>query len=106
MITGCTKGCTHPHTHRSRPHSGEKTAVRGPIRANSTLKGGKKMMEFDEDLTEKAKSDLLYLEQLNSYAENTKNTPEYIRAMAMYTQALHVIEERYGNLEHHIYRSK
>ncbi|OYT44844.1 hypothetical protein B6U90_04610 [Thermoplasmatales archaeon ex4484_6] len=70
------------------------------------LERGKKMMEFDEDLTEKAKSDLLYLEQLNSYAENTKNTPEYIRAMAMYTQALHVIEERYGNLEHHIYRSK
>ncbi len=63
-------------------------------------------MHFETDLTEKAKSDLLYLEQLNSYAENTKNTPEYIRAMAMYTQALHVIEERYGELEHTIYRSK
>ncbi len=63
-------------------------------------------MGFETDLTEKAKSDLLYLEQLNSYAENTKNTPEYIRAMAMYTQALHVIEERYGELEHMIYRSK
>lgn len=61
-------------------------------------------MEFDEDLTEKAKSDLLYLEQLNSYAENTKNTPEYIRAMAMYTQALHVIDERYSGLQHEIYR--
>ena len=59
-----------------------------------------------KDLTEKARSDLLYLEQLNIYAENTRNTPEYIRAMAMYTQALHVIDERYGNLEHVIYRSK
>jgi hypothetical protein len=58
------------------------------------------------DLTEKARSDLLYLEQLNVYAENTRNTPEYIRAMAMYTQALHVIDERYGNLEPVIYRSK
>ncbi len=58
------------------------------------------------DLTEKARSDLLYLEQLNVYAENTRNTPEYIRAMAMYTQALHVIDERYGNLEPMIYRSK
>jgi len=58
------------------------------------------------EMTEKAKSDLLYLEQLNSYAENTRNTPEYIRAMALYTQALHVIEERYGDLEHLIYRRK
>ncbi|MFW3145183.1 MAG: hypothetical protein ACMUIE_00040 [Thermoplasmatota archaeon] len=60
----------------------------------------------DETLTEKARSDLLYLEQLNAYSENTKNTPEYIRAMAMYTHALHVVGERYGNLEHLIYRSK
>ncbi len=58
------------------------------------------------DLNEKTRNDLLYLEQLNTYAENTKNTPEYIRAMAMYTQALHVIEQRYGELEHVIYRNK
>ncbi|MGA1793089.1 MAG: hypothetical protein ACMUHU_04285 [Thermoplasmatota archaeon] len=64
------------------------------------------MILDEEGLTEKAKSDLLYLEQLNSYAENTKNTPEYIRAMAMYTHALHVIDQRYGELQHLIYRSK
>jgi hypothetical protein len=83
----------------------DQMAVRGePFRVN---KKGMRRMQFDDDgLTEKMKSDLLYLEQLNSYAENTKNTPEYIRAMAMYTQALHVIEERYGELEHTIYRSK
>jgi hypothetical protein len=62
-------------------------------------------MSDEETLTEKAKSDLLYLEQLNSYAENTKNTPEYIRAMAMYTHALHVIDKRYGELQHVIYRT-
>ncbi|MBN1540073.1 MAG: hypothetical protein JW939_08005 [Candidatus Thermoplasmatota archaeon] len=64
------------------------------------------MVLDEEGLTEKTKSDLLYLEQLNSYAENTKNTPEYVRAMAMYTHALHVIDQRYGGLQHLIYRSK
>ena len=64
-------------------------------------------MLIDEiELTEKARSDLLYLEQLNAYAENTKNTPEYIRAMAMYTHALHVVDQRYGELQHEIYRQK
>jgi hypothetical protein len=63
-------------------------------------------MTEEETLTEKTKSDLLYLEQLNAYAENTKNTPEYIRAMAMYTHALHVIDQRYGELQHQIYRLK
>ena len=61
----------------------------------NTRQRGNEMIETEENLTEKAKSDLLYLEQLNSYAENTKNTPEYIRAMAMYTQALHVIDESF-----------
>lgn len=60
----------------------------------------------EKDITEKARSDLLYLEQLNAYAENTKNTPEYIRAMAMYTHALHVVDQRYAGLEHEIYRRK
>ncbi len=64
------------------------------------------MILDDESLTEKAKSDLLYLDQLNAYAENTKNTPEYIRAMAMYTHALHVIDQRYGDQQHLIYRTK
>lgn len=64
------------------------------------------MILDEESLTEKAKSDLLYLEQLNAYAENTKNTPEYIRAMALYTHALHVIDQRYSELQHVIYRTK
>jgi 4-alpha-glucanotransferase len=77
-------------------------AVFDPFRA---IRGNAIMLD-EETLTEKAKSDLLYLEQLNSYAENTKNTPEYIRAMAMYTHALHVIDQRYGELEPLIYRTK
>lgn len=62
-------------------------------------------MHNDPDMNEKIRSDLLYLEQLNSYCQNTVNTPEYIRAMAMYTQALHVLEDRYSGKEPLIYRS-
>lgn len=60
----------------------------------------------NEEINEKLVSDLLYLEQLNSYCQDTVNSPEYIRAMAMYTQALHVLEDRYSGIEHLIYRSK
>ncbi len=53
---------------------------------------------------DKLDNDMLYLEQLNTYCRNTENTPEYIRAMAMYTQALYVIEDRYSGIEHMVYR--
>ncbi|MGA1822781.1 MAG: hypothetical protein ACMUIG_09655 [Thermoplasmatota archaeon] len=64
------------------------------------------MIDEDPTLSEKLKSDLLYLEQLNSYCQNTVNTPEYIRAMAMYTQALHVLDTRYKGIENRIYIRK
>ena len=63
-------------------------------------------MQRDIELSEKMMSDLLYLEQMDIYCKNTVNTPEYIRASAMYTQALHVIEQRYAGLEHLIYSRK
>jgi len=60
----------------------------------------------DPELSEKLMSDLEYLEQMDTYCKNTANTPEYIRAMAMYTQALHVLEQRYSGLEHLIYGNR
>lgn len=60
----------------------------------------------DPNLSEKLMSDLLYLEQMDTYCKNTQNTPEYIRATAMYTQALSVLEQRYAGLEHMIYSRK
>ena len=84
-----------PHMRSTRPHFREQ--ARSSILSGH--QGGYEMID-EATLTEKTKSDLLYLEQLNAYAENTKNTPEYIRAMAMYTHALHVIDQRYGELQH------
>lgn len=69
-------------------------------------KGMGYMIDEDPTLNEKLKSDLLYLEQLNSYCQNTVDTPEYIRAMAMYTQALHVLDSRYSGIEDRIYSRK
>lgn len=63
-------------------------------------------MYGEEELSEKMMSDLLYLEQMDTYCKNTVNTPEYIRASAMYTQALHVLDQRYSGLEHLIYSRK
>ena len=50
--------------------------------------------------------DMLYLEQLKIYVKHTKNTPENVRAMAMYNQALEVIEERYNNIDDSISKVK
>lgn len=61
-------------------------------------------MDMNENTDGKLDNDMLYLEQLNTYCRNTENTPEYIRAMAMYTQALYVIEDRYSGIEHMVYR--
>jgi hypothetical protein len=63
-------------------------------------------MQADEGMSEKLMSDLMYLEHMDTYCKNTVNTPEYIRASAMYTQALHVLEQRYSGLEHLIYARK
>jgi len=68
--------------------------------------GCEMMHQNDPNLSEKLMSDLLYLEQMDTYCKNTINTPEYIRATAMYTQALHVLEQRYSGMEHLIYSRK
>lgn len=75
-----------------------------PEKINQNGKEKSELIEEDIKLNEKERSDLLYLEQMNSYCQNTVNTPEYITAMSLYTQALNVIEERYGDREHLIYR--
>ncbi|MDG6224894.1 MAG: hypothetical protein QCI82_05205 [Candidatus Thermoplasmatota archaeon] len=64
------------------------------------------MPENENELSERMTSDLLYLEQMDMYCKNTMNTPEYIRATAMYTQALHVLEQRYSGMEPLVYSLK
>lgn len=64
------------------------------------------MQDNVHEMSERLMSDLLYLEQMDTYCKNTMNTPEYIRATAMYTQALHVLEQRYSGMEPLIYSLK